>query len=137
MRFGVVCVFTLCLIASLRVDASQEQLLGKEQASIAGTVTDKTGAVLVGAQLVLTSSFGGTFQSVSDEKGEYTYNSLATGIYTLSVTARNFKAYKAEHIVLSEGIAQTVDIILEPAGSSSEINVESNDLGKVEADTAT
>ena len=59
--------------------------------TIQGTVTDKQGLAVSGAQLKLSGDVIGTSRTtVSDANGAYQFQNLPAGIYTLSVTHAGF-----------------------------------------------
>src|ERR1700735_1307027 len=60
-------------------------------ASLSGTVSDPTGAVIPGAKLTLTNKASGFQQAFeSDSAGEYNFRNLTPGIYDLAIVATNF-----------------------------------------------
>jgi hypothetical protein len=127
----------LALLSGGRV-AGQEQLnKASEKASIRGTVTDQTQAVVSGATVVLTNAAGSKQQAQTDEKGNYAFLDLDAASYTLAITAPNFALKTFDNIVLTPGLSLSLDASLEPAGEKTEVNVESNALGKVEVETST
>jgi hypothetical protein len=60
--------------------------------SILGTVRDVTGAVVPGAQITLTN-LGTTAKrtQVSDATGNYTFNNVDVGSYSLTIAAAGFQ----------------------------------------------
>ncbi len=65
-----------------------------DRATITGTVSDQSGAVLPGAALTVTNSdTGAAFITVTNANGVYTLPSLPVGVYTLKVTSTGFKSY--------------------------------------------
>jgi hypothetical protein len=70
-------------------------------ATLSGTVTDPSGAVIPGAKLTLVNEATG-FQSsyVSDSGGEYSFGNLTPGKYDLTVAAAGFKAVSQKGIEL-------------------------------------
>ncbi len=105
-------------------------------ASIHGTITDQTQAVVTGASVVLTSAAGFKQEMKTNDKGEYSFAGLKAGTYTLSVTAPNFANKVLDYITVTAGLDLTMDAPLEPAGEKTEVNVESSGVGKVETETA-
>ena len=66
---------------------------------IAGTVTDTTGAKIVGAAITLTNtSTGVASATVSTSTGTYFFNAVLAGTYSLQVTQRGFKVFRASGI---------------------------------------
>jgi hypothetical protein len=84
------------------------------QASLRGTVTDPSGAVIRGASAVVTRS--DTFVQTSvmtDAVGEYQFPQLSSGLYELRIEARGFKPYHRAGLNLEPGSETRVDVSLE------------------------
>src|SRR6201985_296647 len=82
----------LCLvvlsIAAFSVSAAHAQF----RASIQGTVTDTTGAVIPGATLTLTDiDTNHVITATSHASGVYTFNALPTDHFNLTIIAKGFK----------------------------------------------
>src|ERR1700674_3830642 len=56
-----------------------------DKATIRGTVTDATQAVVTGATAVLTNAAGFKQQTQTDDKGAYSFTGLEAGTYALSI----------------------------------------------------
>jgi hypothetical protein len=115
---------------------AQNQPAPATKASIHGTVTDQTQAVVSAAAVDLTSTGGLKQHATTNEKGEYSFTGLDAGTYTLTVTAPNFAVKTLDFINLTDGLELTLDAQLEPASNKTEVNVESSTVGKVETETA-
>lgn len=93
-------------------------------ASLSGTVTDQTGAVVPHARLVITqtdTNFARTAMTKDD--GTYHEEFLPTGPYKVSVSAPNFMTLDRTGIVLSVMQDATLDLVLQLGGSSETVNV--------------
>ena len=119
--------------ASSTVEASSST---GEKDAITGTVTDQTGAVVVGATVKVTSTTGAVRTAVTNEKGNYSVKNLAAGTYKLTVSAPGFKDFATEGVTLAAGSAIPLDANLEPAGAVSSVNVESQGVSQVETQNA-
>jgi carboxypeptidase family protein len=115
---------------------SQEPQKANDKGAIHGAVTDQTQAVVVGASVALSNTAGFKKETQSNDKGEYSFTGLDAGTYTLTVTAPNFAVKVLDYINLTAGLDLTLDASLEPARGKTEVNVESNSVGKVETETA-
>jgi hypothetical protein len=117
---------------------TQEQVGGAgNEASISGTVTDKTGAVIPGAKVTLTGPAGLKLETQSNDKGVYKFAPLKPGVYTVTVTQQNFAVKTLDNINLPAGLPLSLDAQLEPPAAKEEINVEASTVGKVETESAT
>lgn len=95
------------------------------EASISGTVQDKTGAIIPGAQVSLTLRDGRTLQTVmSGANGEFALTKLPAGSYLLAVTAKGFATYTSGEIALSAQQSYTIpNISLEVGSAVTEVTV--------------
>jgi hypothetical protein len=113
----------------------QEQKAG-DKAAIRGTITDQTQAVVTGATVVLTNGTGFRQETKTDDNGTYSFTGLDVGTYSLAITAPHFALKTLDYITVTAGLELTMDAPLEPASAKTEVNVESNGIGKVETETA-
>ena len=127
-------LLALALLLLLCAAAAQQNATG-EKGAIRGTVTDQTQAVVTGATVVLTGP-AGKQQATTDEKGSYAFVGLAAGPYSITISAPNFADKTLDAINLPAGFDLTMDASLEPAGSKTEVNVESSTVGNVETETS-
>ena len=111
-------------------------LRAQENATINGTVTDTSGAVVPKAQVTLTDeATGQKRQATTNDVGAYNFTSLNHGTYTLQVTAAGFQAFNRTGIVLN--VAQTLaeDARLTVGSASQTVTVQANAL-QVQTETS-
>jgi hypothetical protein len=117
-----VLVFALALLTSQR-------LLAGVTASISGTVTDPSGAVVAGASVSAANVDTGVVTTQStNAQGFYSFQSLPLGNYTISVAQSGFKAYSQTGLVLDVNSALVVDVKLQVGASTEKIEVSSTAL---------
>src|SRR5687767_4162230 len=76
-------------------------------AIFAGIVTDTTGAVLPGVEIqLINEGTAAVMQQLTSETGEFVYNFVPPGTYTLKISLAGFKTYESRAIPL--GAAQRV-----------------------------
>ena len=131
------CGFAVVLaISSLALAQSAKASSAKGKAAVTGTVTDQTGAVLPGATATITSQAGLTQTATTNDRGEYSIEGLPTGTYTLTVSAPAFKEFRSDGLSLSTGQSIAIDAVLEPAGTTTSVNVEGQKVSQVETETS-
>jgi hypothetical protein len=94
---------------------------------IAGSVQDSSGAAVPNAKIVLTGTDTGfTREMVSTSSGDYSFQDLPLGNYTVEVSSPGFTTQKVEHIAVRPGQVYTLDIKLGIASTNELINVSAN-----------
>jgi hypothetical protein len=118
-RLLVVLVFGFILLLS-------GQLIAGVTASISGTVTDPSGAVVVGATVTATSvETGLATTQTTNGQGFYSFQALPLGTYTLDVQHTGFKAYRQTGLVVDVNSALVVDVPLQVGTTSEKVEVSS------------
>jgi hypothetical protein len=111
--------------------------LWAQTGSISGTVTDSSGAVVVGAEVTARSLGTNTTRTIaSSNTGSYAITNLPVGHYDITVSKPGFRAFKVQDIVLTVDQAQTANARLEAGGASEEVQVQGNELPPVDLETA-
>ncbi|MBV9342005.1 MAG: carboxypeptidase regulatory-like domain-containing protein, partial [Acidobacteria bacterium] len=99
-------------------------LYGQANGSFSGTVTDKTGSVISGARVTITSQGTGlTRQVTTDGSGHYLVPLLPVSNYTLRVDATGFQVFEQKDVQLQVDESREVDFTLAPASVSEQIEV--------------
>src|SRR5690349_5321217 len=94
-------------------------------ATIQGTITDKSGAVVSGAQVVAKNKATDiTRTTSSDETGSYRFELLPAGVYTVTVTKTGFGAF-TQTIEILVGQTATINAELKPGAENEVIEVTS------------
>jgi hypothetical protein len=93
---------------------------------LSGVVTDPQGAVVAGATVSLSNASTGDKRTTeTTPAGIYRFSALPiVGSYTLEVSPKGFKSFKAQNIVVSVGTTTTQDIRLELGQTSEQVTVE-------------
>ncbi len=96
------------------------------QGSILGVATDTTGAVIPGAEVVITNvETGQSLTTTTNEVGIFEVLGLNRGIYNVSVTLEGFKTWTIESAELIVGQRLRVSPALEVGDVTEQITVES------------
>ena len=98
-------VFTLALVG-LSLTAFAQTSRG----TISGAVTDPTGAVISGANVVITNTVTSVSRStVTNNEGFYRFDAVDLGAYSIKFTATGFGAVVKNNIVVSANQTASVD----------------------------
>lgn len=101
----------------------------QQNSTITGTVEDKAGAVVPGAEVTLTQQQTGFVnKTVSNGAGNFTFNGLNVGTYDLKVTAKGFNAYLQTGIVVNVSQTTRVDAELAVGSVDQTVTVQSDVL---------
>ncbi len=94
--------------------------------SLAGVVTDSTGAVIAGAKVtIVNSATNSTYNAVTTSVGLYRFEDAALGTYTVTVSATGFKTTVTKNVLVQIGTVASLDVILQPGSISEEVTVSS------------
>jgi Carboxypeptidase regulatory-like domain len=99
-----------------------------QSATLSGAVLDPSSAVIPGAQIVLTRA-AQTFHTQSGPDGRYTFRSLASGLYALSVTANGFAPLTIQDIAIAAGQARELDLPLSIVAEQQNLTVTDQEQG--------
>jgi hypothetical protein len=115
--FLAVCVAILSLTAAG---------LGQElSATLTGTVTDPSGAVVAGATIVVHSQETGldVRSLTTSDTGSFNITNLPAGRYTVTVRISGFQTYLANDVILNVAEKHTLDVQLKAGKTSETIEV--------------
>ncbi len=92
--------------------------------NLQGIVTDKTQAVIKSAEVTLTSkATGATRTAQTNDSGEYRFESIAAGVYTVRAKASGFSSVEAKDVEVLIGRTATQNFALVPGGVSETVEV--------------
>jgi len=124
MKFNKGWTLVLCLLVAaifVATTFAQETTGGMQ-----GTVKDQQGAVVSGATVEVTSpALIGVKKVETDASGYYRFANLPPGPYTISVTAKGFRALKQTGLTLEVGKLPTVDLALQVGATEQTVEVSS------------
>lgn len=102
-------------------------LYGQGTARIIGVVSDSSGGLVAGAQVILINDATGVHEAAStDAGGRYNFTQLAVGNYRIEVSAPGFKKETRSGINLVAEQVYTADLTLEIGNVSESIEVTSS-----------
>ncbi len=92
-------------------------------ATLLGTVTDVTGAVMSNAKVTATEATTGFSRSAqTNESGNYTFPDIAPGTYSVSFEQTGFKKELRKEVVVQGNSSARVDAQLQPGSVSESID---------------
>ncbi|MGA3133201.1 MAG: TonB-dependent receptor [Terracidiphilus sp.] len=92
--------------------------------SLHGTVTDQSGAVLAGAQVaIFNSDTGVKAQAITDARGNYNFEQITPGKYTIRVDAAGFTSEEQKRVELLVNQPATANFKLPVASTSQTVQV--------------
>ncbi|HEY6384298.1 MAG TPA: carboxypeptidase regulatory-like domain-containing protein [Candidatus Acidoferrum sp.] len=98
-----------------------------QQATIVGTVTDPSGAVVPNVAVTLTNKeTGATHVIPTNDSGQYVAVDLQIGHYVVKAEAKGFKVAEQKDIVLTVGARIRVDFQMQLGASQETVTVEAN-----------
>jgi hypothetical protein len=97
---------------------------------INGTVNDPTGAVMSSVSVVATAvSTGVAYNTVSSNAGQFLFQDLPIGAYTVVVSGNGFRTVKVDNVPVSAGTIYTLQIKLTLAQTNSTVDVSADQIG--------
>ena len=112
-----------------------------DRGTMAGTVTDPTGAAIVGATVTVTNGSTGFRQlAMTGGQGQYRVPLVPMGSYAVTVEHAGFRKWATEGVVVNINTVVTLDAVMEVGSASETVTVnaappllsdEGSNLGKV------
>jgi hypothetical protein len=104
-------------------------LYSQANGSFSGTVTDKTGSVISGAAVKITSQATGLVREAkTDDSGHYLVPLLPVSMYTIRVASSGFQTAEQKDIRLQVDEQREIDFTLNPATVSSTVEVSATEV---------
>lgn len=126
------CILLLATLAILSAWAFAQF----EKGTVAGTVTDASGAVVVGAEVTVTSvDTAAVRTATSDAQGGYVVSALLPGAYDVAISQKGFGAYK-QRATVTPGGRLVLDVKLEPKATGETIEVVAQNATQVDTQTS-
>ena len=94
------------------------------EATLSGTITDSSGAVLPNADLVLTNVGTNIARTAhTDGRGAYSFRALPAATYKMLVSMKGFGTVEQDNIALTVNQQATLNVTLAPAAASTSVTV--------------
>src|ERR1700740_1390969 len=124
-------LFLLAFLLAVSYAASAQY-----RAGIQGTVLDPQGAVIDGAKVTVTANETGLSQeTTTDDKGVYSVNRLAPGLYTISVEKGGFKKESLESVNIIGDQVTSVNVTLQLGQVAESVTVNADELPAIDTES--
>lgn len=118
------CALLLVLVLAINIFWTGQANAQVSGATLAGTVTDPSGAAIPQVQVVITNVSTGVTRTVStDSSGFYTAPNLLPGSYEIRATAAGFSTEVQKGITLTVGAQQALDIKMQVGQMNQTVEV--------------
>ena len=126
MRLGAIVSVGMLLV--MLPAASLLSAHAQTQNGINGTVTDSTGAVVVGARIFVTNASTGIVSpAVTSSAGTFTIIGLLPGTYSVAADSKGFRKVETT-VAVDIAKISTVNLTLVPGSASETVNVQSSSI---------
>lgn len=119
--------FLLWFVALITA-SSPTHALGQETGQVAGRILDPSGAVVAGAQVSMINE-SKSFATKSTGAGEFLFQRLPVGAYTLLVKSKGFSIYSDHDLVVVSSKLRNVDVHLSIAVQQEDVDVKGTGVG--------
>jgi hypothetical protein len=117
-------VWIACLTVGGAINLAAQTVSG-----MTGTVTDSSGAVIVGADVAITNESTGVVSHVGTTGvGTYAISGLNPGFYSVTVVAHGFQKYIKTHVNVEVGSVPTVDLKMAPGAETESVQVTTDSI---------
>lgn len=125
-KSGTRCALAFAVLISIGVvDAARAQI--NSSATINGTVTDTTGAVITGATIMVKNSDTNTVVSTrTNAEGTFALPGLPVGTYSVTVSKEGFQTSDTTSLELHPATVTSINVMLKVGSTSSKVTVEAN-----------
>src|SRR6266566_5087183 len=110
------------LVLGIIVSLFFSSVLFAQTATLRGTVTDDSGAIVPGAKITLTANSGTVNTAVADSNGSYSFTGIVPGDYVAQASAPDLATAPLK-LTIRPGV-QTLNIQLKVAAVSQQVTVE-------------
>jgi hypothetical protein len=108
-----------------------------DKARLIGTVADSTGAIIPSAAITIKDTKTGLErQASSDDRGFFAITNLSPSTYTVIAKSNGLGPMEYKEIHLSVGQERTLNIVLQPASVTTEVNVSGGELTVIDTSSA-
>jgi Carboxypeptidase regulatory-like domain len=122
----LICIALLCAIATVAEPVFAQTTVGT--GSIVGTITDPSGAVVAGADvLIATMATGQQIKVSTNLSGSFNSGALLPGDYKIQISAKGFSSLEA-HVSVLLGNTATLNVSLQVGQESEIVQVQGSEI---------
>lgn len=99
--------------------------ISQAKGNLSGTVSDPSGAVIPNATVTMVGPVGTRAQQ-SDRQGQFAFDQLSGGSYSVKATAPGFQSKDLRQVAVLDGKVSNVQVTLNPASSSETVTVSAS-----------
>jgi hypothetical protein len=104
---------------------SAGSLLAQDTSSLAGTVTDASGALVSNANITLhNQATRAESHTTTNESGNFNITNLPSGVYSMRVEAQGFQTTSLNEVHVDPNIGRRIDVTMKVGDTSTSITVE-------------
>ena len=123
---GFFYIVVLLFAASVTLSIGAQTFRG----GIAGSVQDSSGAAVPGAHVSITDTATGLKRdTVTTNSGDYSFQDLPLGSYTVQVNATGFATQNVDKVTIGAGQVFSLDLKLGVSSASESVNVDASAIG--------
>lgn len=132
--FRVILATAMALSGGLLLEPATAQSIF---ATIVGTVTDSTSAVIPGARIrAININTNEEREFSTNESGQYEISTLFPGVYVLEVSMDGFNTHRRERIELASKETARIDVALDVAAQVTEVLVTTDSGARIETESS-
>ncbi len=126
MSFNRGTIFRILPVLALFLAVLHAPAEGSNSGTVRGTVTDPSGAVILGATVHLINEVSGLNQTVrSDATGQFVFSNIPFNPYRITVTADGF-ALLSRNFEIRSVVGTNLSLVLQVTGGSQTVTVEAS-----------
>jgi len=117
----------LVLVIAISVCSLPAWAQSTSTGTVAGSVTDQSNAIVVGATVTLTDKATNIARTATtNSAGRYIFVDVPPGMYAMTITKAGFATTKMDNQQVTVGVAVTVNAALQVGGSNVVVEVQAN-----------
>ncbi|MDQ3062278.1 MAG: Plug and carboxypeptidase regulatory-like domain-containing protein, partial [Acidobacteriota bacterium] len=131
-------IFQFLLLSAILISAIISAVAQVDTASVTGQVTDPQGAVVAGAQVVITNQATNiNAETATNEEGYYTFTNLRPNLYTIEITQTGFNTDSRKSVELNVGQKARFDFQLTVGNTTNVVDVTTDNQSQLQREDAT